>query len=153
MAKEDSTNRVRPRGLPTARINSEAEGQELTIWDYTFTWTSEHPNVDDIRGLLYSYDKLATDALDSLDKYSSPAEQGGCPHGGNGKKDIYELLKEHAGDDAVLGELWNHVTQVPDWVDWDQIARGQQVVHQYGTQALLGVSVNNKPSPLLSHHA
>lgn len=140
MSDEDPKRRVRARGLPAVQMTSEAEGQKLTVWDHTFTWTSEHPSIDDIRSLLYSYDKLATDALHSLDKYSSPADQAGCPHGGDGRKDIYELLKEHAADDKILGELWSHVTQVPDWVDWDQIARGQQVVHQYGTPALLGVS-------------
>ncbi len=55
------------------------------------------------------------------------------------ERDLYALLKEHASSDEVLGKLWNQVSTVPDWVDWDQIARGQRVVYQYHGQMLSGV--------------
>ena len=31
-------------------------------------------------------------------------------------------------DDDVLCELWIQTLSIPEWVDWDQIERGQKVV-------------------------
>lgn len=118
-------------------------GEHMTLWNHSFRWTSEHRSPERLRTLLFSYDKLANDALDRLDQYlPAGAKQVKCPHGEEkGQKDIYTLLQEHASDDEVLGELWRDVSQVPDWVDWEQIARGQQVIYQFSGQVLPGVSI------------
>ncbi|KAK7553618.1 hypothetical protein IWX49DRAFT_515776 [Phyllosticta citricarpa] len=54
-------------------------------------------------------------------------------------RDLYALLRDHAGDDETLGKLWREVNSVPEWVDWDQIARGQEVFYRYGGAALTGL--------------
>jgi hypothetical protein len=120
----------------TRRVASD----ERILWGHKFTWTPEHPSMDQLRPLLYSYDKLATDALDVLDKISPlPSKISGtsCPMS---QRDLYALVEEHAEADETLGRLWREVMTVPEWVDWEQLARGQAIVHQYSGQILLGVS-------------
>lgn len=112
------------------------------IGGHRFNWTSGHKTTEELDHYLYSYDKLATDALDRLDLISPPTTKGWkCPHGsGPGERDIYELLKNHANSDEILGQLWEEVSTIPEWVDWDQIQRGQQVVYRFSGQILFGVS-------------
>jgi hypothetical protein len=119
----------------TRRVASD----ERILWGHKFTWTPEHSSMAELRPLLYSYDKLATDALDVLDEISPPptTPATGCPMS---QRDLYALVEEHAEVDETLGKLWREVTTVPDWVDWEQLARGQAIVHQYSGQILLGVS-------------
>ncbi|CEI65257.1 hypothetical protein FVEN_g6311 [Fusarium venenatum] len=111
------------------------------VWGHKFNWTCNHQTGPEINHLLYSYDKLATDALDRLDYFSPPSSKGWkCPHGsGPGQRDLYELLRKHANSDQVLGQLWRETSTVPEWVDWEQIERGQQVVYQFSGQILFGL--------------
>ncbi|KAM0430479.1 hypothetical protein ACHAPT_005826 [Fusarium lateritium] len=112
-----------------------------TVWGHDFNWTSKHKTAPEIAHLLHSYDKLATDALDRLDDISPPTSKAWrCPHGaGDGQRDLYVLLQKYADSDEVLGQLWEEVSTVPEWVDWEQIERGQRVVYQYSGQILLGL--------------
>jgi hypothetical protein len=117
-------------------------GDARCIWGHRFRWTAQHQPASDLHCLLYSYDKLANDALDRIDEISPPETKGWkCPHGsGPGQRDLYAILQEHADSDEVLGKLWREVTTVPEWVEWEQIKRGQQVVYQFSSPILLGVS-------------
>ncbi|KAL6855323.1 hypothetical protein ACO1O0_006464 [Amphichorda felina] len=112
------------------------------VWGYDFMWTNMHPKVEDVQTLLYTYDDLAVDALNRIDSISPPGPKDGrrCPMS---QRDLYALLKEHASSDEVLGKLWKQVTDIPDWVDWEQIERGQKVVYQYHGQMLLGLMFNS----------
>ena len=127
------------------------------VWGHKFKWTAAHLTTPQITHLLYTYDKLATDALDRIDCISPPKSKSwSCPHGSEkGQRDLYALLKEHAAEDGVLSELWKEVSTVPEWVDWQQIERGQRVVNQFSGQILLGVSPNiqNIDWPLLTLQA
>lgn len=111
------------------------------IWGHRFTWTDQHPTEAEVKHLLYSYDELGSAALDRLDELSPPATKGWkCPHGkGPGQRDLYALLKDNADHDETLGRLWRQVSEVPEWVDWDQIERAQSLVHRYNVQILIGV--------------
>ncbi|RFN51554.1 latex clearing protein [Fusarium flagelliforme] len=111
------------------------------VWGHKFNWTSQHQTGPEINHLLYSYDKLATEALDRLDYFSPPSTKGWkCPHGsGPGQRDLYQLLKQYSDSDEVLGQLWKEASTVPEWVDWEQIERGQQVVYQFSGQILFGL--------------
>lgn len=117
-------------------------GNTTVVWGHRFVWTSGHLTAPELGHLLYSYDKLATDALDRLDVISPPKSKSWkCPHGsGEGQRDLYMLVKANADTDDVLHELWREISTVPEWVDWDQIQRGQHVVDQFSGQILLGVS-------------
>ena len=118
---------------------SRETGTAGEIWGHKFVWTAQHPEFEEVHRMLYTYDKLGNDALDRIDALSPPKPKDGtkCPMS---QRDLYTLLGEHSKDDGVLGKLWNEVNTVPDWVDWEQIERGQRVVFQYNGQMLLGVS-------------
>lgn len=106
---------------------------------YKFQWTDLHPSINDVQKMLHTYDKLANDVLDRLDELSPPTDQPpkGCPMH---SRDMYSLVKQYADSDKTVGKLWEQVTEVPDWVDWEQIRRGQKLVYQYHTQIQLSVS-------------
>ena len=55
-------------------------------------------------------------------------------------RDLYFLLRDHAANDEVLEALWEEVNTVPSWVDWAQIARGQEVFYRYGGPCLTGLA-------------
>jgi hypothetical protein len=116
----------------------------------------------------FTYDTLGERALNRLDEISPPENVGHIPRNrerektdekiaaatGKGewqladgekkeekkKRDLYELLKDNASEGGALGELWDQVNDIPEWVDWDQIQRGQDVFYRYGGPALTAVS-------------
>lgn len=120
-----------------------------TAWGYTFQWTSEHWSSEYMRPLKYSYDTLAEECLEKLDEISPPFDSQ-LPRNQNRstnkaaslpKRDLYSLLQKHELEDEKLHQLWTEVNTVPEWVDWDQIARGQDVFYRYGGMALTAVSI------------
>ncbi|KAL3421880.1 tat pathway signal sequence [Phlyctema vagabunda] len=114
-------------------------------WGYTFQWTPEHLTAEQMYPLKYSYDVLGEDALNVLDELSPPdsktlpRNQGQAPSDGP-KRDLYALLRDHASEDPTLTTLWEEVNTIPDWVDWEQIARGQDVFYRYGGVALTALA-------------
>ena len=129
-----------------------------TCWGYTFHLTPEHLTPEEMKPMKLSYDRLGEQALDRLNLISPPprsalprnTKQFATPGAHEGesnfatgpmpKRDLYLLLREHAAKDDVLGQLWLEVNTVPDWVNWDQIARGQDVFYRYGGPALTGLA-------------
>lgn len=116
-------------------------------WGYTFQQTPEHLTPEQMEPLKHSYDTLGAECLDRLDKISPPADSS-LPRNKKvsgekdaPKRDLYALLRDHASEDQKLNELWTEVTEIPDWVDWDQIARGQDVFYRYGGVMLTAVSM------------
>ncbi|KAI4141697.1 MAG: hypothetical protein LQ340_007567 [Diploschistes diacapsis] len=92
-----------------------------------------------------SWDKLADDALDRLNnldleglarKMIVPKPK---PSSGQ-KRDLFCLLRDNAEVDPALSKLWEQANSVPEWVDWRQISRGQDVFYRYGGPALTGGS-------------
>ena len=120
------------------------------IWGYTFQWSPLHMTPEEMHPLKFTYDKVAEDALNALDRISPPAtgelprNQSRVPTKANAapppKRDLYALLRDHHAEDPALAALWEEVNTIPDWVDWDQIARGQDVFYRYGGVALTAVS-------------
>jgi len=108
----------------------------------------------------YTYDVLGEDALNALDEISppvngelpraksrAPVKDGAEP---KPKRDVYSLLRDHASEDKRLQALWDEVNAVPEWVDWDQIARGQDVFYRYGGVALTAVCTSQAIYSLVS---
>jgi hypothetical protein len=122
------------------------DGNTRHAWGYTFQWTPGHLTPAEMHPLKYSYDVLAGECLDRLDEISPPQslelprkrerthQNGQDDH--VSKRDLYALLRGHASKDEKLGRLWEEVNTVPDWVDWEQISRGQDVFYRYGGVAL-----------------
>ena len=114
-------------------------------WGYEFEWTPEHLTADQLRPLIFTYDVLGSEALDRLDQISPPpkpriSDQLPQEAGKKPRRDLYEILKDNTDKDEKLRQLWEQVTTVPDWVDWDQIERGQNVFYRYGGPTIVAVS-------------
>ncbi len=121
-------------------------------WGYEFDWTPEHFAPEQLHPLKFSYDTLGEECLDRLNAISPPQrsalprrsgkyseekqqkeeQQGELDSSAPPKRDLYVLLKENADTDEKLGQLWEEVNTIPEWVDWDQIDRGQQIFYRYG---------------------
>lgn len=117
------------------------------LWGYKFEATDLHQSADQLRPLMFTYDKLADDCLERLNEISPPKKvprpvvaQNEKPASKSPKRDLYALLEKHHGEDPKLGELWTQINTVPDWVDWEQIKRGQDVFYRYGMSMLNAVS-------------
>ncbi|KAI4926618.1 hypothetical protein J4E85_006912 [Alternaria conjuncta] len=129
-------------------------------WGYRFEWTPEHLTPEQMKPMKFSYDVLAEECLDRLNAISPP-HKGALPRNDSNraalssvpgteeekkeplpvpKRDLYALLEENHNSDPKLAELWREVHTVPDWVDWEQIARGQDVFYRYGGPALTGLT-------------
>lgn len=133
---------------------------KCSAWAYEFEWTDEHLTQEQVEPLKHSYDVLAEECLNRLNAISPP-QKGTSPRTSNTnstpvrtegtdeekkevcpvpQRDLYALLKEHHTSDTKLDELWQQVNTVPDWVDWEQIERGQDVFYRYGGPALTGLT-------------
>ena len=127
-------------------------------WGYTFQLTPEHLTPEQTYPLKYSYDTLGEEALEKLHAFSSQStaaqdiekpsdeqsvvsQEPKCEKTGVGvKSDLYELLRDYAQADPVLGKLWAEANTIPAWVDWESLARGQDVFYRYGGPALTGLA-------------
>ncbi|MCJ1259807.1 hypothetical protein MMC24_007646 [Lignoscripta atroalba] len=116
-----------------------------------------------------SYDRLGEEALDRLNIISPPprsalprnsnqysqkeSESGEMgEHNRSPKRDLYIILRDNAERDEVLGRLWAEVNTVPAWVDWEQIARGQEVFYRYGGPALTGLAYQSLLGGMVGFH-
>lgn len=100
--------------------------------------------------LKFSYDTLGEKCYERLNEISPPSNKN-LPRNNSqftqdvkqdekkAHRDLYALFKEHH-DDQILTKLWNEVNTIPEWVDWDQIARGQDVFYRYGGANLTGLA-------------
>ncbi|OJJ32811.1 hypothetical protein ASPWEDRAFT_114436 [Aspergillus wentii DTO 134E9] len=119
-------------------------GIKRSCWGYTFDWTDYHRSADELRPLIFTYDSLADECLQRLDGISSPSknisrQDSGSSEGAKTKpprRDLYSLLRDHSCDDPKLTELWAQINTIPEWVDWEQIKRGQDVFYRYGLPIL-----------------
>ncbi|KAJ5669862.1 hypothetical protein N7462_010932 [Penicillium macrosclerotiorum] len=104
---------------------------EYHYWGYSFHWTDLHQSEEQLRPMVSTYDSLADHCVQQLNKIPTEGDTD-RPF----KKDLYKLLKDHADEDPKLKELWEQVNTIPEWVDWDQIQRGQDVFFRYGLPIL-----------------
>ncbi|OLN91985.1 hypothetical protein CCHL11_01429 [Colletotrichum chlorophyti] len=116
-------------------------------WDYRFRWTDEHLTADKLRPLIYTYDELGAKALDRLDEICPPSkappatgEKSDSAPGQTPHRDLHALLRDNAKSDQTIGELWEQINTVPDWVDWAQVERGQKVFLRYAGPAIFALT-------------
>lgn len=145
--------------MSTGKMLEKSKSERHSVWGYDFQWTEQHISVDGKHPMKFSYDRLGEEALERLNIISPPAPYVKSHQPTNTgsaenadvklssraleqpvKRDLYELLRSNAANDRVLGRLWEQVNYVPEWVDWDQIERGQQVFYRYAVGALTGLA-------------
>ncbi|KAG0337070.1 hypothetical protein BG004_007794 [Podila humilis] len=119
-----------PAGFSTSRRAPYADltetlvpGQKMRWWDFDITWSEKHFRASQLEPLRQVGDVLADRALDALD--IKPGQ------------DALELLREYTSrpiedqpSDAPR-KLLEQVMTIPEWVDWAQIQRGQDVYWKY----------------------
>lgn len=97
------------------------------VWGYKFRWTDLHQTEEQLKPLLFTYDTAAAEVLDRVHEYKIA---NGLPVTGPAVRvDVYDTVKELAmkGKDEIINKFWHDANTVPDWVDWDQIERAQDV--------------------------
>lgn len=123
-------------------------------WGYRFEWSEDHLRPEVSEPLKFSCDTLADECLEILDKISPPArpglprnrereaEQDKKTESGDPApaRDLYILLRDNVDKDEKLQKLWKQVNTVPDWVDWEQIERGQDTFYRYSAAAITGLA-------------
>lgn len=108
------------------------------VYGYTFQWTKNHRTAEQLRPLKFSCDELADKALKRLQEISQQRSAFGDAEEPGPKHDMVNILLENLQRDPILSEFWKEVTTVPDWVDWDQLGRGQDVLYRYALPLLTG---------------
>jgi hypothetical protein len=116
-------------------------------WGYTFDWTNLHQTKEQLRPQTFQYDVLGSECLERLDRFQTDtsklkildrklnSEQSSAPP----RRDLYALLQHHADEDEKLQKLWLQINTIPEWVDWEQLARGQDVFYRYAGPMTIGV--------------
>ena len=130
-------------------------------WGYTFELTDQHLTPEQCEPLKQTYDTLGEEALNRLNIISPPPHKD-LPRGTSkfsvptdssdtirdqekeatksAPRDLYTILRDHAETDEVLQRFWKEMNTVPEWVDWEQIRRGQDSFYRYGGPNLTGLA-------------
>jgi hypothetical protein len=98
------------------------------FWGRKFRWTSHLPSRETLYTLKFTDDKLADECLEKLNAIKLKADDDGETVEGG----LFALLQHNVAKDHKLQRLWDQGTTVPDWVDWKQIERGQEIFYRYG---------------------
>lgn len=110
----------------------------VSAWDHTYVPTLLHPTPQALAAHQESWDALADEALDLLTPLRTPSPSPSTSPTPP-QKDLYTTLKEHHSTHSTLSTLWRQVDTVPEWVDWEQISRGQDVFYRYAGAMLAGL--------------
>lgn len=108
--------------------NTKGNRKEYHYWDYSFEWTDQHLQATELEPWTQQCDTLADECTEILDKLNQPVK---LENGSDMKKDRYALLRNHFESNPKLTELWTQINTIPDWVDWAQIQRGQDIYWRY----------------------
>lgn len=103
--------------------------------NYSFQWTKNHLSRSDIEPFRRQYDTIGSEALKKLQEISKNLSNQETT------KDLYTLLQKHHQDYPVLSELWTEVHSVPDWVNWEQLQRGQDFFYRYALANFMGFAL------------
>ncbi|GAP85185.2 putative transcriptional regulator [Rosellinia necatrix] len=116
----------------------EAIGSTQRSGPYTFKWTKLHLPRSKTDPLRYEYDTIGAKALDQLQVI---AKSKGFSDDPRKRPDFYQLLVEHHASHEDLQALWTQVHTVPDWVDWEQLERGQRFFYRYAAANVMGFAL------------
>lgn len=110
-------------------------GDKVDVYGYEVVWGKKHLLPSRLKYLKNSYDKLAHDSLVQLEEWESDDKF----------LDYYDRLQRYAQtnkivkSDSPVHQLLDQLNTVPEWVDWDQIRRGQDVFYRFAGAMLTGL--------------
>ncbi|GKZ28604.1 hypothetical protein AbraIFM66950_010286 [Aspergillus brasiliensis] len=117
-------------------------GDRISSWGYSFSWTRDHLSREELEPLRQQYDTSAANALERLQAIRATLMEESKVKGTSAPPtDLYVLLRDHRGDDDVLAKFWTEVNTVPEWVDWEQLQRGQQFFYRYAIANIVGFAL------------
>jgi hypothetical protein len=108
-------------------------GERVTVCGCSFTWTEDHLSKEEIEPFRQQYDTLGAAALERIQAIRQESETKSA--------DVYEILREHHTTDPILAKFWDEVHTVPDWVDWNQLTRGQTFFYRYAIANIVGFAL------------
>lgn len=130
--------------LHTEKQSGYTRPAQLTTYGYKFRVTEDHYTEEELKPMLQNYDVIGTEALSALDElFPPPPPRAGWyakskSEDAQPDRDTYALLRDNRGRDSRLQKLWDQVNDVPEWVDWEQIKRGQETFYRYAPGAVAG---------------
>lgn len=114
------------------------------VGNYRFQWTDLHLSPEKLNPLRHQCDQLGSYAVNKLQQISrekkgdaATSEKSLC----HGPFDVYATLRDHHSEDEKLNELWEELHTVPEWVDWEQLKRGQRFFYRYAAANLMGFAL------------
>jgi hypothetical protein len=118
--------------LTAKMLSSKTDANYRKRWGYSFQWTDKHLAPEEIAALRSHYDELGSTALEKLQAIiartkTDTKREANCPF----RPELYTIFKKHHHEDEVLQQFWDEVHSVPEWVDWEQIERGQKFFARY----------------------
>lgn len=132
---------------------------KTVVWNHTINVGPEHLVYEEddeklLKELRGSWDWKADACLEELqrleaeDRDAEQTDDGGgeaTPFNrpGKKKKDLYELFERYHDSSNALKQLWDEVNTVPEWVDWEQISRGQDLFFRYAGPMFIGLTYSS----------
>lgn len=110
------------------------------VGNYAFQWTDLHPTSSELEPFRYKYDELGSAAAKHLQEIARKTQEDGnsqVPF----QTDLYDILRQHHANDEILANFWTEIHEVPDWIDWEQIKRGQAFFYRYAPANLMGFAL------------
>lgn len=86
----------------------------------------------------HEYDTVAAKALKQL---QAIAKEKGFSDDPRKRPDFYQLLAENHTSHDDLRDFWAQLHKIPDWVDWEQLERGQRFFYRYAAANLMGFAL------------
>ncbi|KAH7311411.1 hypothetical protein B0I35DRAFT_452676 [Stachybotrys elegans] len=115
-------------------------GNSYKYAGHRFAWTSLHLSKEDTSHFSQEYDELGSKAAARLQEISRSKSRKDTTEV-NHSDDMYSLLKDHYQEDKILTEFWGEVHTVPEWVDWEQLKRGQEFFYRYAVANIMGFAL------------
>lgn len=115
-------------------------GKTCSYGNYRFEWTDLHLSREETDPLRYKFDELGSEVVEKLQEIAK-REKEENPEKAQGRLDLYALLRDHHDEDETLGRFWKEVHTVPDWVDWEQLERGQKFFYRHAAANIMGFAL------------
>ncbi|KAJ5648449.1 hypothetical protein N7490_004821 [Penicillium lividum] len=103
---------------------------------YEFQWTENHLTAEQLMPLRRQADDLAMAVVEKLLAIIAAQKQ---EKGGVSRPDMYTVLKENYANDSIMRQFWEETHSVPDWVDWEEIEKGQVFLYRYLAPNITGI--------------
>jgi hypothetical protein len=98
-----------------------------TVGNYSFHWTKEHTTKEKTDPLRFEHDELGAATVNIIQKIHQRKQEAQKQRGEQIERlDMFATLKANRHHNETLEEFWTQVNTVPDWVNWEQLERGQR---------------------------